>query len=310
MERNKTFFAGIAAALVIVIIILVTVIVRSGSGMQKKQCELYFLNEEGTSIVAETREIKYRDESSLPQAVTEQLMKGPENNKYSRIMNKNTRLIGIEADENDNVVINFTSEYLTGDPTHDIQTTYAVVKSLSTIKSVNSVKVIVEGKDIQTADGGTVGYLTAEDINLSTDTYTTEMREITLYFADKSTGKLIMEQRIVKVEDQQPIEQYIISELIRGPLGNDVGSVLDKDTTLISVDTEEEICFVNFKTDFISENTGKENTEKLAIYSIVNSLTELDTIKSVQFLIDGKKSDNFGTMNIYRPFERNELMID
>jgi germination protein M len=242
--------------------------------------------------------------------VTKRLMKGPDESKHSRIINKGTKLLGIKIDDENNVVINFTSEYLTGDDTRDVQTTYAVVKSLCTLQMVHSVKVIVEGADIPTADGGTIGYLTAADINLPTDTYTTEMREIRLYFADKTTGMLTVEPRIIKVTDQQPIEQYIIGELIKGPQDSALSKVLDSDTTLISVDTEDNICFVNFSYDFIKKNSGGEQKEELAVYSIVNSLTEISGIGSVQFLIDGKKLTDFGNTDIYNVFERNEGIIE
>lgn len=80
----------------------------------------------------------------------------------------------------------------------------------------DSVKVIVEGKDVATADGSIIGYLRNQDINLPTDTYNSETREIALYFPNKDGNKLVMETRTIKVTDQQPLAQYIINELIKG----------------------------------------------------------------------------------------------
>jgi len=48
----------------------------------------------------------------------------------------------------------------------------------------------------------------------------------------------------------------------------------------------------------------------LTIYSIVNSLTEINSVKKVQFLIDGEKiSDCKGHLDFSKPFERNEALI-
>ena len=47
----------------------------------------------------------------------------------------------------------------------------------------------------------------------------------------------------------------------------------------------------------------------MTVYAIVNSLTELDDIKKVQFLIDGQKVENYGSVIFSEPFERNENIV-
>ncbi|MCC8169917.1 MAG: GerMN domain-containing protein, partial [Oscillospiraceae bacterium] len=103
---------------------------------------------------------------------------------------------------------------------------------------------------------------------------------------------------------------YIINELISGPAAKEFEPTLSKDTVLLSVDTEDGICFVNFKSSFLDKNSGNQEKEILAIYSIVDSLTELENITRVQFLMDGKKVDMFGTINISSMFGRNSDMIE
>ena len=46
--------------------------------------------------------------------------------------------------------------------------------------------------------------------------------------------------------------------------------------------------------------------ESLIIYAIVNSLTQADTIKNVQILIEGKNVDSFKGFNILNPIDRND----
>ena len=53
---------------------------------------------------------------------------------------------------------------------------------------------------------------------------------------------------------------------------------------------------MNFAFSFVEKNSG-EGAEA-AVYSIVNSLTELPGIKGVQILIDGKKLDRIGDVDI------------
>ena len=48
----------------------------------------------------------------------------------------------------------------------------------------------------------------------------------------------------------------------------------------------------------------------MTVFAIVDSLTELDTIERVQFLMDGKKVDTFGNINIGSMFGRDESIIE
>lgn len=309
MNKKKLITAGIAV-LILIIAAAVIGIVTYDHGGSKYNGELYFLNESSTAIEAESREIRYKDMQSLAEGVIDELMKGPDNSKHRRIIERKTKLLSLEGVETDNLAANFSREFLTGDNQKDILAVYAVVKSLCAISTVNSVKVVIEGKDITSADGSIIGYLTDQDINLPTDTVSSEMREITLYFPPKSEYTLKKEVRTIRVNDQQPLAQYIINELIKGPQAEGLGEALSKDTVLLSVETSNNICFVNFRANFLDKNSGSAEKEKMIVFSIVDSLTELDAIDRVQFLMDGKRVQNFGNINIFGMFGRDESMIE
>lgn len=307
--KSKKGVIAIVAVAVLTVAAVVGILIKKDYGSYRYNSELYFFNETATSIVMENREIKYKDDKELAESVIEALMKGPDNSRYMKIIEKNTKLLSLNDVDSGNIVVNFSGEFLTGDNTKDVLAVYAVVKSLCAISSVDSVKVIVEGKDIATADGSIIGYLRNQDINLPTDTYNSETREIALYFPNKDGNKLVMETRTIKVTDRQPLAQYIINELIKGPENKELSVPLSKDTVLLSVETSDNICFVNFKANFTDKNSGTAEKEKMTIYSIVDSLTELDNIQRVQFLMDGKKVDNFGNINIGSMFGRDGSII-
>lgn len=308
--KSRKLLIPVVIVLAAIIAAVVVNIIRSDYGSVKYNGELYFFNDSATAIVAENREIKYRDKQGLAESVIEELMKGPTDGKHLRIIEKKARLISVNGVETGNVIVNFSREFITGDNTKDILAVYAVVKSLCVTEIIDSVKVVIEGKDIETGDGSIIGYLTNQDINLQTDTYNSEMREVTLYFPKKDSQKLIREVRSIKVTDQQPIAQYIINELIKGTDNEELSQALSKDTVLLSVETSDNICFVNFKSNFLDKNSGSAEKEKMTVFAIVDSLTELDTIERVQFLMDGKKVDTFGNINIGSMFGRDESIIE
>jgi spore germination protein GerM len=106
------------------------------------------------------------------------------------------------------------------------------------------------------------------------------------------------------------LEKTVVSELIRGPVSNEYQRTIPSGAQLISVETTEGVCFVNFSGGFSFKSEEEKFVEKAAVYSVVNSLTRLPNIEKVQILIDGKKPEN-DTLQLYStPLERNEEMIE
>jgi germination protein M len=186
---------------------------------------------------------------------------------------------------------------------------YAVTKSLCSAGIASRVYVTVDGNAVIDGDGNQMGFVAASDINLETEEYQSEMRKVVLYFAGHNGNGLVKEERTIKITDQQPIEQYIINELIKGPGEKGNQPVLSKNTVLISVDVEDNICYLNFKSSFLKENSGSEEHDRQVIYSVVNSLTELMTISRVQFYMNGKRVDSFGNIDIKGYVSRDTSII-
>ena len=62
----------------------------------------------------ENREIKYIDrDKELAESVIEALMKGPDNSRYMKIIEKNTKLLSLNDVDSGNIVVNFSGEFLT-----------------------------------------------------------------------------------------------------------------------------------------------------------------------------------------------------
>lgn len=309
--RKRRIAVAAAAAIAVLAAVAAIIFINLDFSAQKISVDLYFMNEHGTGIIAEPHEIKYKSGYDFVEKTLERLRKGPSVSKHGRIMPRDTLVLNIEfaADDPGSVSVDFSQEYLTDNPSRNVLNTYAVVKSLCSVSWITKVRVTVNGSEITDADGNALGFVTASDINLETEEYSSEMRDVVLYFGDHSEKMLVREERTIKITDQQPIEQYIINELIKGPENKSLRSVLSPDTALMSVDVEDNICYLNFRSSFISENSGNADHERLVIYSIVNSLTELKTISRVQFYMDGKRIDSFGSFNIKNYISRDISII-
>ncbi len=130
---------------------------------------------------------------------------------------------------------------------------------------------------------------------------------IKLYFQDTESTMLLPESRRITVKDNELIEKCIIQELIKGPERKELSKTIPQETKLLSIETKDEVCFVNVSQEFKTKHSGGSWGELMTIYSIVNSLTELPHITQVQFLIEGKTIEDYkGHVTFNEPFKRDE----
>lgn len=306
---KKRYIASFAAALIIIIATLLIVGESNQSKQKTINIDLYYFNEENTALVSENRDIEYEDRDELIETVLDKLLKGPSDSKNKPLFNTEVQVKSISVDDKD-VTIDFSEDYLTKDDSRDSLTVYAISKSLCQLKTVRRVKITVEGEEIISSDGTTLGFLSNDDMDFESDTVTKDSKVLTLYFADKDSDKLVKEKRTIKITDTVPTEQYVVNELIKGTKYPDKErNIISSDTILVSAQTTDNTCFVNFKSGFVEKNTGNSKNEELVIYSIVNSLCEIKGVDFVQFLIDGKKIEKFGDMKFTDFFIMNNDII-
>ena len=284
------------------IVLLITVFVLAGIAVftianknkngGKTEVTLYFLNADKSTVSEYDKAFSKMDSDGLYKAVAESLIKGPKSKKYTAVADRATEVNSIK-NVGGNLTVDFSAEYAKA----ELISTYAVIKTFSQLPDVNAVLVTVNGRDILGR-----GFVTGDEINLESDDDCATT--VLLYFADEDKEKLVPEYRKINVLDTQPIEQYILTELIRGPKVKGHIGLLPKNTDIVSVETTDGTCYVNFK-----KSLSAKEQQALMIYSVVNSLTERGNVNCVQILIDGKKSDNAGAPDISVPLYRNEGLI-
>ena len=306
---NKKIITTIIVVVVLILAAVTGIFINQDSELDEKEFKMYFLTENGSSITAEAKKITYDSEDEILEAVLDSMLKGPGERKNLPIAGNGTRVLDL-SQEGSELTVDFSKEFLRDDDTKNMLSVYAVVKTLCQIDKISSVMVTVDGKGVKAADNKVIGFLSHKDINLETDTYTTDSKVITLYFADKDGKNLIRETRTIKITDTKPIESYIISELIKGPVNSDLVATLSPDTELISAETANDTCHVTFK-NFIDINLSEPESDKskLAVYSVVNSLAELDEVKYVRFLFKGKTEETVGPFNFSEDFKKDKDIV-
>lgn len=147
-------------------------------------------------------------------------------------------------------------------------------------------------------------------------------RTITLYFASIEDGQAYLVKESREVEDTGAgIYKTVIEELIKGPASDSLYSTVPPDSVVNSVKLSEGLAIVDFNIRIITnfeDIPHSSTTEALAIYSIVNTLTEFEEIEMVKITIEGTDSgevdgiyvqDFWGHIGIYENFYRNVEII-
>ena len=263
-----------------------------------RQTEIYFLSRDHASILPESRTLNADGTDALCRAAIDEMLKGPSDKKHAPLMDKGVRLVGIK-NENGRLTVDFSDKYKNS----GMLSTYAVIKTLCQIPGISTVRVTCGGEPILGDE-----FISGDEINLASDDDCATVLD--LYFADNDKTGLVKEYRRINITDKQPVEQYIVAELIKGPKTKSCERLLSADTGILSVETTDGTCYVNFKQDFIAKNSAQNDIARLMIYSIVNSLTESDDVDNVQFLVDGKKTASFNGIKFEDLFYRNESLID
>lgn len=144
----------------------------------------------------------------------------------------------------------------------------------------------------------------------------TDKAPIRLYFANEDNSKLLLEIKYIPVSDIKQstnhLASIIVNGLISGPSKNTgFKSVMPEGTKLRSLVVKDGLATVDFSKEFKSKHPGGKDAEKMTIFSIVNSLTELKDIQKVKFTIAGKAQKEFmGNYQFDVPFVRSASLID
>lgn len=119
---------------------------------------------------------------------------------------------------------------------------------------------------------------------------TQALKEVSLYFLNSKMSGLNMETR--SVSENADLLRQVITELIKGPTDQYSKSIIPDNTKLLSVQLKDTTAYVNLSKDYISGTDIEGNTAKYMVAALVNTLTGLPNVDSVQILVEGNKIDS------------------
>ncbi len=296
----------------IITIALATALI-SACGKSNKMVSVYFKDATENKLNEEKRAIPEKDKKDakeIAKFAVAQMIAGPQSEGNKALFPENTKLLSI-AINGGVATLDFSKSYNEAHNVSALLLRLSIVNTLCGINGIDGVVINVEGKPIVSeSTGKEFGVLSLENIAFETnDVQNGEKTTVSLYFPQKNGDKLVRENRSIKLQSALSLEKAVIGELIKGPEKDGCTRALPTDVKLIGIETKNNVCFVNFSSEFVSKTPSSSLTTTLSLYSVVNSLCELEGVESVQILVNGENGVEFGNFVLDIPYEKNDGIV-
>ncbi|MBQ3392831.1 MAG: GerMN domain-containing protein [Lachnospiraceae bacterium] len=277
-------------------------------GSDKSGIKIYYLNKDGSSLEDRAYTPKADETEEIIDELLGRLTGPPEDPALQAPISGFS--LESSAYKDGALSLDFSSAYHDLPVVSEILTRTAIVHTLCSYSEVTSVGFTVEGEPLTDAEGEEPGQMTPAQFIYNADT---EMRNyekvrLHLYFANESGDRLVDTYRNVVYNSNMSLERLVVEQVLKGTESSFAYPTLNPETKVISVTTRDRICYVNLDSNFQSE--PYHVTPETAIYSLVNSLTELDGVENVQISVDGQADAVFmESLSLSASFSRNESLI-
>lgn len=255
------------------------------------EVQIFYLNSEKNGLSSSMHPLQTTSEYGRAQETLELLAEDlPEQGLHAPISGFDCKDFSIEKNT---IILEFSDGYREMDSITEKLTRAAIVNTLCGLEEIRRVTIHVNGALLMDERGNKSENLSADQFiySFGNEMLNFENAEIHLYFASEDGKKLVETYRTVVFNTNVPMERLVVEQIIAGPKGNFNYRTVNENTKVVNIVTRDELCTVTLDRTFLTNPYEVE--PEVAIYSIVNSLTELPAIRQVQILIDGEEEPVF-----------------
>lgn len=311
-RRTQMYNCRLIVVLLCVVVLSASVGCSTNSGSVKNTSgpKIYLVNQENKSIESIDVDLKeIVDQSNVTEIIDYVfilLNNGVSSSTYEPVI-KDLNIIRYYNVDDKNVTINFNKVYYDLPIEEEIYLRTSIVKSLTSFEQIDSVEIFVNGVPLRLNDV-IIGRQYDKDIMVTYDeaNLREDAESVILYFPGEDLSRLVATYTTVSITPNRKLEEIIVEELFKQER-----NIMPNDVKLLNVYTHEGICFVDFSAEFQTSMLPSGISERIAIYALVNSLSELPNITNVQILVEGEKASTFqGNLNLNRIFTNNYSLIE
>lgn len=296
-------------SILLVFVMMFTLVGCRENAAKEGEYDIYYLNMDKTKLVAEKYDSSGATGEELLWELLARLKSAPEDSKLRQTIPSNIEVTGISVNGS-YLFVDFSSAYKDMSPTEEVLVRAGIVRTLIQANVCSIIAFTVNSEALVSRDGTLVGTMTADSFveNPGKQINSSVESTLTLYFSDPDGTGLVKESRTVHHSSNISMEKLIMEQLIEGPKSSNLQGTIPVGTTLISVTLVDGVCYVNLSESFRTQSATVP--EEITLYSIVNSLSELPGVSTVQLAINGSTEGyvrfNFELSKLY---EKNTDLI-
>lgn len=225
-----------------------------------------------------------------------ELLAGPVDETLKRTIPAGTTLSSLEV-EGTRAYVDLSSTYgmLSG-----VALTLAdqsIALTLTQLPGILSVKITVLGQELEYRDKQ---IFAGRDVLLAPEGDVVSTLETLLYFPDE-TGQLAAEERKLDLYEGDTQVGVVLRALENGPETKELQPVLPEGFRVRSAWLEESVCYVNLSGHLL-ESLPEDAALEPVLEALGRSFCGLDAVTETRFLVDGEYADDYGGVNIAKPY--------
>ena len=178
----------------------------------------------------------------------------------------------------------------------------AIVKTLLQIEDVSSVSFYVGDSVLVDATGRTIGAMTKDTFKAAL-----QIRDLLLYYPSLDGEWLVPYEKRVHYSSNTNLARLVIENLCQEPVGTGLNAVISDSSVFLHVSTSDGICYLDLDSSYFTKVTGV--TRDVSIYTLVNSLCELDGISKVQITVYRNGTPDISENSLSGTYEKNPKLI-
>ncbi|MCD8119301.1 MAG: GerMN domain-containing protein [Lachnospiraceae bacterium] len=293
----------IAALLMALILLICSLTAGCGAGTEEESTQasssgnrIYYLASDGVTFISEEYTMDTSLEADEIALDMMECLLNPSSSHQTSVVPDTVTFEGVYCEDGIAVVM-FSTAYGTLGVTERSLCNAGIVFTLCQIDGVSSVAFMVDGVVESDAEGNAVTWAPSNFSSTSDEVmelYSVET--VTLYLTDSSGNGL----KAYDIEGAFPIntsmEQHILDLLIGWEDTADYISPIPDGTTVLSVQTQDSVCYVNFSSDFLNTMVGV--SQEVTLFSVVNSLTQLSYVSYVYVTVEGSSDVTMGSITL------------
>ena len=254
---------------------------------------IYYLNPSETGLYTMPYEVKATNTKEMTDEILNVLRGQSDKLLYKTVIDNFCTLESVSINENQ-LLLGFGDDYRSMPPITEVLARASIVRTMGQIPGIDGISFVIGNEPLADAAGNLIGVMNPEQFitNAGNEINAYERVQLTLYFADESGQKLLRTKRSVVYSSNIPLEKLVADEIIKGPGNENEGyPTINPNAKAVSVTVIDGICYVNMDPEYLSGTDTASNDA--AVYSITNSLVELDGINKVQISVDDAQGNAF-----------------